>query len=51
MAGGIIQTGVYKSVRGTETAKAEVHQELVEGLEVLIENDINMIICEVIAIQ
>ena len=51
MAGGIVKTSVYNSVKGTENARAEVHRELVEGLEVLIENDIDMIICEVILIQ
>ena len=47
MAGGILQTGVYKSVKGTPEGKEEVHKELIEGLEVLIENDIDLIIVEV----
>ena len=47
MAAGIMQTGVYKTVKGTPEGKKEVHKELSEGLEVLIENDIDLIICEV----
>jgi len=46
VAGGIIQTAVYKTVKGTHEGKKEVHQELVEGLEVLIDNNIDLIICE-----
>ena len=47
MAAGIMQTGVYKTVKGTPEGKEEVHKELSEGLEVLIENDVDFIICEV----
>ena len=42
MAGGIVQTGAYKKGEGKE----EVQQELREGLEVLIDNDIDLIIVE-----
>ena len=47
VAAGIIQTGVYKTVKGTPEGKEEVHKELTEGLEVLIKNDVDLIICEV----
>ena len=47
VAAGIIQTGVYKTVKGTPEGKKEVHKELTEGLEVLIKNDVDLIICEV----
>ena len=43
MAGGIVQTGAYKKGEGRE----EVQQELREGLQILIENDIDLIIVEV----
>ena len=43
MAGGIVQTGAYKKGEGKE----EVQRELREGLEILIENDIELIIVEV----
>ena len=43
LAGGIVQTGAYKKGEGRE----EVQRELREGLEVLIENDIELIIVEV----
>ena len=43
MAGGIVQTGAYKKGEGRE----EVQKELREGLEILIENDIDLIIVEV----
>ena len=43
MAGGIVQTGAYKKGEGRE----EVQKELKEGLEILIENDIELIIVEV----
>jgi len=46
VAAGIMQTGVYKTVKGTPEGKEEVHKELSEGLEVLIENDVDFIICE-----
>ena len=42
-----MQTGVYKTVKGKPEGKAEVQKELIEGLEVLIENDIDLIIVEV----
>ena len=42
MAGGIVQTGAYKKGEGKE----EVQRELREGLEILIENDIELIIVE-----
>ena len=42
MAGGIVQTGAYKKGEGRE----EVQQELREGLEVLIDNDVDLIIVE-----
>ena len=42
VAGGIVQTGAYKKGEGKE----EVQQELREGLEVLIDNDIDLIIVE-----
>ena len=48
VAGGIIQTGIYKTVKGTPEGKEEVQRELIEGLEVLIENDIDLILVEVI---
>ena len=47
VAAGIIQTGVYKTVKGTPEGKEEVHKELTEGLEVLIKNNVDLIICEV----
>ena len=47
MAAGIIQTAAYKAVKGTPEGKKEVHKELTEGLEVLIKNDVDLIICEV----
>ena len=47
VAAGIIQTGVYKTVKGTPEGKEEVHKELAEGLEVLIKNNVDLIICEV----
>ena len=47
MAGGIIQTGVYKTVRDLPEGRGEVQKELQEGLEVLIDNGIDLIICEV----
>ena len=43
IAGGIVQTGAYKKGEGRE----EVQKELKEGLEILIENDIELIIVEV----
>ena len=46
VAAGIIQTGVYKTVKGTPEGKEEVHKELTEGLEVLIKNDVDAIFCE-----
>jgi len=46
VAGGIIQTGIYKTVKGTPEGKEEVQRELIEGLEVLIENDIDLILVE-----
>ncbi|XP_023327836.1 betaine--homocysteine S-methyltransferase 1 isoform X2 [Eurytemora carolleeae] len=42
VAGGIVQTGVFSTKRD----KKEVHEELREGLEVLIQNDIDLIIVE-----
>ena len=42
VAGGIVQTGAYKDGLGKE----EVHKELREGLEVLINNNIDLIIVE-----
>ena len=45
-----MQTGVYRTgvaVKGTPEGKAEVHQELIEGLEVLIKNNIDLIIVDV----
>ena len=42
VAGGIVQTGAYRDGLG----KAEVHRELSEGLEVLIDNNIDLIIVE-----
>ena len=47
VAAGIIQTSAYKAVKGTPEGKEEVHKELTEGLEVLIKNDVDLIICEV----
>ena len=47
VAAGIMQTGVYKTVKGTPEGKEEVHKELTEGLEVLIKNNVDLIICEV----
>ena len=38
---------MYKTVKGTLEGKAEVQQELIEGLEVLIKNNIDLIIVEV----
>lgn len=46
VAGGIIQTAVYKTVKDTPEGKEEVHRELKEGLEVLIDNGIDLIIVE-----
>jgi len=46
VAGGIIQTGVYKTVKGNPEGKEEVQKELIEGLEVLIDNDIDLILVE-----
>ena len=43
VAGGIVQTAAYKSSRNKE----EVHEELREGLAVLIKNDVDLIIVEV----
>ena len=43
VAGGIVQTGVFKTSR----RKEDVQDELREGLEVLIQNDIDLIIVEV----
>ena len=45
-----MQTGVYRTgvaVKGTFEGKAEVLQELIEALEVLIKNNIDLIIVEV----
>lgn len=42
IAGGIVQTGAYKKGQG----RLEVQKELKEGLEILIENDIELIIVE-----
>ena len=47
VAGGLMQTGVYNTVRGTKQGKEEVQKELAEGLEVLIKNGIDAIFCEV----
>ena len=47
VAGGIIQTGVYKTVKGEPVGKAEVQQELIEGLEVLIKTNIDLFIVKV----
>ena len=47
VAAGIIQTAAYKAVKGTPEGKQEVHKELSEGLEVLINNDVDAIFCEV----
>ena len=38
---------MYKTVKGTPEGKAEVQKELIEGLEVLIKNNIDLIIVEV----
>ena len=38
---------MYKTVKGTLEGKAEVQKELIEGLEVLIKNNIDLIIVEV----
>jgi betaine-homocysteine S-methyltransferase len=46
VAAGIIQTAVYKRVKGTPEGKEEVHKELTEGLEVLIQNNVDAIFCE-----
>lgn len=43
ITGGIVQTGSWKKGLGKE----EVHKELREGLEVLIDNDIDLILVEV----
>ena len=42
VAGGIVQTAAYSDGLG----KAEVHRELREGMEVLIDNNIDLIIVE-----
>ena len=42
VTGGIVQTGAYKNGEGKE----EVQQELREGLQVLIDNDIDLILVE-----
>ena len=42
VAGGLMQTGVYNTVRGTQQGKEEVQKELAEGLEVLIKNGIDV---------
>ena len=47
VAAGIIHTSAYKVVKGTPEGKKEVHKELTEGLEVLIKNNVDLIICEV----
>ena len=47
MAAGIMQTAIYKDVKGTPEGKQEVHKELSEGLEPLLSNDIDAIFCEV----
>ena len=70
MAGGIVQTAVFKHVKVANASKvmillrkqisinvkqdkpegkAEVQKELEEGLEVLIQNNIDLIIVEVVA--
>ena len=51
VAGGIVQTGVYKTVKGNPEGKEEVQKELIEGLEVLIENNIDLILVEVTRIH
>ena len=51
MAGGIVQTGVYKTVKGKPEGKEEVQKELIEGLEVLIENNIDLILVEVTGVH
>jgi len=46
VAAGIMQTAVYKAVQGTPEGKQEVQKELSEGLEVLINNEVDAIFCE-----
>jgi len=46
VAGGIVQSGVFKHVKDKPDGKAEVQKELEEGLEVLIQNNIDLILVE-----
>merc|ERR1712002_825247 len=46
VAGGIIQTSVYESVKNTPQGKVEVQKELSEAIDVLLENNIDWILCE-----
>jgi len=46
VAGGIIQTSVYESVKDKPEGKKEVQKELSEAIEVLLENNIDWILCE-----
>ena len=51
VAAGIMQTAAYKAVQGTPEGKQEVQKELSEGLEVLINNEVDAIFCEVRIIE
>ena len=47
IAGGIMQTAVYNSVKGSPEGREKVQKELGDGLEVLVENGVDIIFCEV----